>query len=102
MDEALEMVRDVDRRVAQMNARALLVEMNDLGLDAIRADEAQRIATAWQRTSAAGRLPLAYVQADPVRYGIARQVLGWRDAENARAFRSEDDALAWLREQLAG
>jgi hypothetical protein len=96
VDDGMRMLEDLRRQVELLRPRAILFDANDLGVEAIRARDTQRLAAIWQRTPPLRELPVAYVQADPVRYGVIRQIIAWRDTETTRVFRDEDEALAWL------
>jgi hypothetical protein len=102
VEEAFDVLGALEQELVAHRPRALLFETNGFSLDEIRTAETQKIAAAWRWAGILREVPLAYVQADPVLYGVIRQVVAWRDAENASVFRHEDDALAWLRKQLRG
>jgi hypothetical protein len=93
--DALGVVRDVGAMVAP-ETDVIYVRVGKVRLGQLGRPELRNVAETWKRGPIPDDLPIVVAAADAVAYGVVRIVLALGRNDNARAFRSESSAEAWI------
>lgn len=93
--DALGVVRDVGARVDGATD-LIYVRVGKVRLGQLGRPQLRNVAETWTRGPIPDDLPIVVAASDAVAYGVVRIVLAFGRNENARAFRSESSAEAWI------
>jgi hypothetical protein len=93
--DALEVVRDVGTKV-DSTIDLIYVRVGKVRLTQLGRPELRNVAETWTRGPIPDDMPIVVAVADALAYGVVRIVLAFGRNDNARAFRDESSAEAWI------
>lgn len=93
--DAVGVVRQVAGLVDE-TTELIYVRVRNVQLGQLGRAELRDVADTWRRGPIPDDLPIVVVASDAVAYGVVRIVLALGRNENARAFRSAENAETWI------